>query len=282
MEIESHDVEAAGLRLHYRECGAGEPILLLHGWPTSSFLWRRVMPAIAEAGARAIALDLPGFGASDKPDGSYSFRFHTQVLTAFLDAIGVSSLGLAVHDLGGPIGLYWAAHHRERVRKLALLNTIVYPEFSWAVKAFVLACRAPLARTLMASPFGLAQAMKLGVNVPLSRETIAAYQAPFESRPARRALLRAAYGLHPAGFADIARWVPTIDVPLRIVYGDRDRILPDVASTMRRVAREVPHAEVSVLEGSGHFLQEDRSEEVGRALATFFAGDAPGAGRARP
>lgn len=81
MTIESHYVEAAGLRLHYRSCGEGEPVLLLHGWPTSSYLWREVIPAIAAAGSRAIALDLPGFGASDKPlDASYSFHFFMRAL----------------------------------------------------------------------------------------------------------------------------------------------------------------------------------------------------------
>jgi pimeloyl-ACP methyl ester carboxylesterase len=262
-----------GYRLHYRESGSGEPVLLLHGWPTSSFLWRNIMGPIADAGRRAIALDLVGFGASDKPvDASYSFRFHDRILTGFLDALGIARTSLAVHDLGGPLGLYWAMRHEDRLHELALLNTLIYPEMSWAVMAFVAACRLPGLRTLMASPWGLEQAMRIGVvdRSRLTEEVIEAVQAPFETRAARRALLKAGYGLHPDGLREIAAWLRTVKKPVRIVYGERDRILPDVAETMRRVKLDVPHAEITVLPDCGHFLQEDRPAEVASILAKFF------------
>ncbi len=272
MEIASRQVRVEGMRLHYREAGAGAPVLLLHGWPTSSLLWRDVMPAIA-AGNRVIALDLPGFGESDKPvDASYSFHFHERVLGAFADLLGLGPVGLAVHDLGGPIGLYWALHHPERLAKLALLNTLVYPEVSWAVIAFGLSARLPGVRDLLVSPTGLAMAMRLGVadRSRLTDEAIRGVQAPFAGRDARRALRKAGLGLHPAGMKDIARLLPALRVPVRVIYGARDRILPDVARTMARVARDVPHAEVTVLPDCGHFLQEERPAEIGRMLAEFF------------
>ena len=101
-------VLADGLRLAYRELGSGAPVLLLHGWPTSSHLWRNVMPAIAGAN-RVVALDLPGFGASDKPLGvRYNFEFYARILDGFLTAIGVDEVAIAGHDLGGPIALHWA------------------------------------------------------------------------------------------------------------------------------------------------------------------------------
>ncbi|HEV8597291.1 MAG TPA: alpha/beta fold hydrolase [Candidatus Dormibacteraeota bacterium] len=129
-------VQVDGLRLAYRELGQGPPVLLLHGWPTSSFLWRNVMGSIARAN-RAVALDLPGFGASDKPVGiRYSFDFFGRALDQFLAHVGIDQLGLAVHDLGGPVGLHWALGRPGRLTKLALLNTLVYPEFSEAVKEF--------------------------------------------------------------------------------------------------------------------------------------------------
>ncbi len=266
-------IEVDGLRLHYREQGAGDPVLFLHGWPTSSYLWRNVMPKVAAAGCRAIALDLPGFGESEKPlDASYSFRFHTRILDGFLDALELSRVSLVVHDLGGPIGLYWACRNEGRVDKLALLNTIVYPELSWAVVAFVAVCRLPGLGPLMASPFGIRQAMRMGVadRTRLSDEAIRAYQAPFGPRNARRALLKAGYGPHPDGMKDIAAWLPSFRRPARIIYGAQDRILPDVADTMRRVARDLPQAKVTVLDDCGHFLQEERPDEIGAALAEFF------------
>ncbi len=126
-----------GLTLGYRELGEGPPVLLLHGWPTSSFLWRNVMPPIAGAN-RVIALDLPGFGASDKPaDGRYDFEMFERAIDGFLERLEIDRLGLAVHDLGGPVGVHWALGRKERVESLALLNTLLYPEFSPAVIEFV-------------------------------------------------------------------------------------------------------------------------------------------------
>ena len=162
--ITERDLWVDGLRLHYRDAGDGDPVLLLHGWPTSSFLWRNVMPSIA-AGKRVIALDMPGFGRSDKPlDVSYSFRYFERVLDGFLAELGIGKLGLAVHDLGGPIGLYWASRNPARVDRLALLNTLVYPQMSWAVVAFVVASRLPGLRGLLSSPIGLRTTMRIGVH----------------------------------------------------------------------------------------------------------------------
>lgn len=269
---EGRYVEVEGLRLHYLEQGSGEPVLLLHGWPTSSYLWREIVGPLGERN-RAIALDLPGFGGSDKPpDISYSFRFYERILTGFLDQLGVGRVGLAVHDLGGPLGLYWAAQHPQRLSRLALLNTLVYARPSWAVIAFVAATRLPGARSWLTSPAGLRWTMRHGVHDKehLSEETIRAYQEPFASGDARRALRRAGTRLHLGGFREIERWLPTIEVPVRIVYGERDRILPDVKRTMRKVDRDVGGAEVSALPDCGHFLQEDRPAQVAAMLSEFF------------
>ena len=271
--IESSIADLSGLRLHYRSSGEGEPVLLLHGWPTSSFLWRNIMPPMA-ASNRVIALDLPGFGESDKPlDASYSFRYFERVIEDFLQALAIDRVGLAVHDLGGPVGLYWACQHADKVSRLALLNTLVYPEVSWAVVAFVAAVRLPGLRSLVTSPWGLKQAMRIGMadSARVTPEVIEGVQAPFRTAPARRALARAGCNLNSKGFRDIAEKLPSFECPVRIVYGERDRILPDVSRTMTRVRTDLPQAELTVLPDCGHFLQEDRPDEVGRLLAEFFA-----------
>lgn len=260
------------LTLHYLSAGEGEPVLLLHGWPTSSYLYRHVMVPIART-RRAIALDLPGFGASDKPpDGAYDFRFHERAIDGFLDALGIERAGLVVHDLGGPVGLYWAVHHRERVERLALLNTLVYPRPSAAVVAFVASTYVPGLRSWLVSPAGLAFAMRLGVE---RKDRVAGavterYQSPFADPSARRVLRLTAQRLTPAGMIAIARGLPSLDVPVRLVYGTADRILPDVDRTMRRVQRELPQVERFALQGCGHFLQEDDPERVGELLAEHF------------
>ncbi|HEV7770260.1 MAG TPA: alpha/beta fold hydrolase [Solirubrobacterales bacterium] len=192
-------VEVDGLRIAYCEMGEGAAVLLLHGWPTSSYLWRNVMPSIAGAN-RVVAIDLPGFGASAKPlDAAYGFDFHAGVLDGFLAALEVEQLALAVHDLGGPIGLDWARRNPDRVTGLALLNTLVYPEFSDAVLAFVDACSKPETRQFLSSPEGLKAAMELGLADPsrLTDEVLAAVQQPFATDDARTALMDAGKGLDP-------------------------------------------------------------------------------------
>lgn len=270
--MEHREVTVDGLRLHAVCSGPadGHPVLLLHGWPTSAHLWREVMPRLG--GARAIALDLPGFGASAKPDASYSFRFFDRAIDGVLDALGVGALDLVVHDLGGPVGLHWAAQHPQRITRLGLLNTIVYPQLSWAVIAFMLMNKLPGVKQALTSPRGLAWAMQFGVARKLSADELAPYLAPFADRDARVALRRAAGGnLHPRGMVEIEQYIQQLTIPVRVIYGDRDPILPEVGKTFARVKRDVPHAEVTVLRGAKHFIQEDRPREVGDLLGSFLA-----------
>jgi haloalkane dehalogenase len=267
-------VEVDGLTVAYRELGSGAPVLLLHGWPTSSYLWREVMVPIAERN-RVLAIDLPGFGGSDKPLGvRYGFELFERTLDGFLAALGVEEVGLAVHDLGGPVGLHWTVRRPGRVTRLAILNTLVYPEFSEAVLQFIKACSTPELREQLTSPAGLEAAMGLGLadESNLTEEMLDGVREPFRTPESRRALADAGIGLEPEGFAEIARLLPSLGIPVRVIYGERDRILPDVRETMSRVKQDLPQAEVTALPECGHFLQEEAPDEVGALLARFFAG----------
>ena len=267
------EVRVGDLTWRYRELGTGPVVLLLHGWPTSSYLWRDVMKSIARTN-RVLAPDLPGFGGSSKPkDASYSFRFFEEAIDGLLAAVNAERVSLAVHDLGGPIGVHWAIRNRERVDRLALLNTLLYARPSLAVVGFVVAARLPGTRHLLTSPRGLDFTMRLGMHRKdrLTDEVREAVREPFATAEARRVLAKTGYGLSPKGFAEIQRALPELTWPVRVVYGERDRILPDVARTMRKVKRDIPHAEVTALPDCGHFLQEDDPETVGRLLAEFFS-----------
>lgn len=265
-------VRVEGLNLHYVAEGEGPPVLLVHGWPTSSFLWRHVMGPIART-HRVIALDLPGFGRSDKPtDFRYTFGFYDRIFDGFLAALAIDRVGLVVHDLGGPVALHWAASRLERVRELALLNTLVYPNLSPAAVGFVLSMWTPVLSAYLTSPKGLELALRIGLG-RMSRATpegIAGTQEPFVTRESRTALRRSVQSLSPLGMFEISRKLLAYRGPVRLIYGARDRILPDVAKTMARLQRDFPEAECTRIEDCGHFLQEERGDEVGELLASFF------------
>src|SRR2546423_5655230 len=261
-----------GWTLAYRELGVGPPVLLLHGWPTSSFLWRNVMPAIARTNC-VVALDLPGFGDSDKPATRYSFDFYERALDGFLDRLEMDPVGLAGHDIGGPIAVHWALRNRDRVTGIALLNTLLYSEFAPGIVEFVTQLSNPATRDALTSPDAVADFIRLGLHDQsrLTDEVREEVQRPFRTAAARLALAGAGIGLGRRGFIEIAHQLPTLELPVRIVYGERDRVLPDVADTMQRVRRDLPHAEVTALPDCGHFLQEEAPEQVGELLAAFFA-----------
>jgi haloalkane dehalogenase len=266
-------LEVDGLTVAYLDEGAGSPLLLLHGWPTSSFLYRHITPVLAES-HRVIVPDLPGFGASSKPDDrQYSFALFASVLDALVDRLGLDDLGLVVHDLGGPIGVHWALHRPERVSRLAILNTLLYPEFDPSVIEFVTTLMDESKREELVSDDGLREVLRVGVSDPdsLSAEALDGIAAPFETADDRRALAAAGVGLQPEGFADIARLLPSLAIPVLGLYGTDDRILPDVADTFARVRRDVAHAEIEGLPGAGHFLQEEVPGVVAARLARFFA-----------
>ena len=261
--------------IHHTEAGSGPAVLLVHGWPTSSFLWRNVMPAIART-HRAIAIDLPGFGASPKPvDASYDFVFFEQAIDELLDRLGVEQTAVAGHDIGGPIALHWALRNPGRVTKVALLNTLVYPELSEAAQQFVHACTTPGLREQLTSDEGLAAAMRLGVADPgrINDEVVAGVTRPFETDDDRLALAKAGVGLDLEEVARMERELPNLRVPLRVIYGEQDRILPDIADTVARLKRDLPHAEVTALPHCGHFLQEEDPRQVGELLAEFLRRD---------
>ena len=270
--MSSNFTQVENVNLHYLSAGAGEVILLLHGWPTSSFLWRNIMPSLARD-HYVIALDLPGFGKSDKrPEDSYSFRYYDRVIDGFLKNMGIEKITLGVHDLGGPIGLHWGVNNMERMDKLILLNTLVYPEFSWGVKLFALATVTPGLRRWITSPSGIKKAMNFGVyqNEPLAGEVIQAYQEPFADINSRRALLKSIQRLSMTGFHEIAKILPLFKGPVQIIYGERDRILPKVKTTMERVKNDLPQAKVKVIPDCGHFLQEEAPEEIAQVICDFM------------
>ncbi|MDW3195353.1 MAG: alpha/beta fold hydrolase [Cytophagales bacterium] len=270
--ITSAFTEVKGVNIHYRTAGSGTALLLLHGWPTSSYLYREIIEQVSE-NHQVIAMDLPGFGKSDKKlEDSYSFRYHTRILNGFLENLKLDKVTLGVHDMGGPIGLYWMTHHMEKVERLILFNTLIYPKFSFMVKLFAFATIAPGIKTALISPWGIKRSMHFGVfqKEKLNDEIIRNYQEPFLGKKERLLLIKTVQRLSMQAYGEIAKTLPNFKGPVLILYGEKDKILPDVAKTMTRAKKDLPQAIVKSYPNAGHFLQEDVSEELSVEIKAFL------------
>lgn len=273
-DIASKYIHVGEVKVHYLIAGKGEPILLIHGFPTSSYLWRNIMINVSEK-FQVIAIDLPGYGKSDKRiEDSYSFKFYNRILTEFLDNLKINHITLGVHDVGGPIGLYWMVHNMERVNRLILFNTLVYSNFSWAVKLFGIATILPGIRDWLTSPNGIKKAINFGVyqKDKLTEDIIYNYQSPFVDWNSRKVLLKTVQRLSLKGFSEIEKKLPLFKGPVQIIYGKNDKILPKVSATMKNVKEDLPQSNIVSLPNCGHFLQEDSPNQISDSILEFMKG----------
>jgi len=272
-KIKSEYVEVEGTKVHYLAAGTGKVILLIHGFPTSSYLWRNIIATVSQ-GYHVIAIDLPGYGYSDKKiKDSYSFRYYEKIISGLHKQLNLQEITLGVHDLGGPIGLYWMVQNMEKVERLILFNTVVYSKFSWAVKLFGLSTVIPILREWVSSPSGVKKAMKFGVHhkEKMTKEMIEKYQEPFQEKSAGKVLLKTVQRLSLKGFKEVEEKLFAFKGPVQIIYGEKDRILPEVSETMKKVKKEFPKAQVLSLPNAAHFLQEDAPGEVSHCILEFMS-----------
>lgn len=270
--IDSKYTRVENVKVHYLIAGEGETILFLHGWPTSSYLWRNIITELSDR-YRVIAIDLPGFGKSDKRiEDSYSFRYYSRIITGFLSNLEIDKITLGVHDLGGPLGLFWLINNQDRVNRLILLNTLVYPKFSFMVKLFYLSTLLPGIRHWLSSSRGIKWSMKFGVNQKekLTDEIIEHYQSPFQDKESRRTLLKSIHRLSIKGYEEIEANLSSFKNPVQILYGEKDKILPKVGETMEKVKEDLPQANMISYSECGHFIQEEIPEELGKRIKEFM------------
>lgn len=270
--ITSKYSEVDDIKIHYLVAGKGDPILLIHGFPTSSYLWRNIISDLSKKHL-VIAIDLPGYGNSDKNlEDSYSFRYYNRILTGFLDNLKIDQFTLGVHDLGGPLGLSWMVNNMERVERLILFNTLVYPNFSWGVKLFGIASMIPGIRDWLTSPGGIKKTLQIGVynKEHLTDEIYKKYQTPFSDKTSRKVLLKTVQRLSIKGFKEIEEKLPSYTGPVQIIYGTQDKILPKVESTMKRVKEDLPQSNIIAIPNCGHFLQEEAPVEVSASILKFM------------
>lgn len=272
-------------QLAHREAGTGDAIVLLHGNPTSSHLWRAVLPVVARHG-RAIAPDLLGMGDSPRlPDpgpGSYRFRDHRDALAAFLDAADIGDRVVLVgHDWGGALAFDWARRHPGRVRGLAFMETIVRPrrlaDEDPDGQVFFTALRGPAGEDMVLRENVFVEQVLAGATRDLDPTDLEVYRAPFrEPGEARRPMLAWAREIpfdgEPADVhaivADYARWLAESSVPKLFVEADPGAIMTE---ELRAWCRDLPNVTVTTVGPSGHFVPEDAGTAVAAALDTWLA-----------
>lgn len=270
--------------LHYEESGAGLPVVFLHGNPTSSYLWRKVTPRLADR-ARTLAPDLIGMGASGRPRIAYDFADHARYLDAWFDALDLREVVLVGHDWGGVLALDWAARHPGRVRGVTVFETFLKPlgsaDLSAPARERFEALRTPGLgeKLVLEENLFLETAFKGGVLNPLSEAEVAPYKAPYPDPESRRPLLAWPRMFPVDGEpAEVVERIEHYDqwlaaspeVPKLLLTFDSSPTLLVTAQVADWARAHIVGLEVEHLGAAGHHAPEDRPAEIGRAVADWL------------
>ena len=268
--------DAGGVRTFARQEGEGADAVLLHGVPTSSFLYRKVLPVLADQGLRATAFDFPGLGLADRPRGfDYSWSGLARFTGEAIDALGLDRVHLVVHDIGGPVGFEWAIRNPDRVLSITVLNTLIdvggfrrpWPMAPFAVRGLGEVWLRATPRFLFAEIFYGLGVTQRGL-VP--RADVYAHLAFLRLHDRGRAFLQVMRGFELTaekerffreGFADRG-------YPVRLVWGEQD---PALGLDRMKACQEVFGLADAILLPAKHFLQEDHPAEVAQAIADLAA-----------
>ncbi len=285
--FERRYVSVGGYRIGYVESGEGDPVLFIHGNPTSSYLWRNILPKVAsDTGCRGIALDLLGFGGSDKPvEVDYSIRLHADIVKGFIEQLEIKKLVLVLHGWGGPLGAAYAINYPENVRGIAFMETFLWP-LVWkdfgnnaaAVKLF----RSPLGQLLI-------QVMNIFVNnvMPaavmrkynMTEEVMHHYREPFPTIGSRKAI-RAFPKLLPiegkpmesdAFLEDIQQRLQIIKVPVLWIKAIPGSLLSnDTEYHLHLLQGQLPQLIIKDFGPGLHYLQEEKPEKVADLITEWL------------
>jgi haloalkane dehalogenase len=269
-------LEQNGLRMHYLDEGGGDPVLLLHGEPTWSYLYRKLIPPLTGV-ARVVAPDYFGFGRSDKPVERdwYTYDRHDATVERFVEELDLRRATVVVHDWGGPIGFRLAVEHPDRFERLVVLNTGIYsgrpPGEAWLrFRAFV---------RRVGTELRPGQLVQVTCVTELADDVVAAYDAPYPTPESKTGLLMFPELVptepdHPsaARMLEVREALKSWPGQALVLFSDSDPIFsPRVGERFAELIRGAEPAET--IAGAGHFLQEDKGEELGRRIAKWLAGD---------
>jgi haloalkane dehalogenase len=273
----------AGTEMAYVDTGAGEPIVFLHGNPTSSYLWRNVIPHLAGR-ARSLAPDLIGMGDSgEAPDGSYRFVDHARYLDEWFAGLGLGAaprVTLVIHDWGSALGFYWAMRNPSAVKGIAYMEAIVAPlewtDWPAAARNMFAAMRGAAGEELVLQKnIFVERVLPASVIRKMTETEMAAYRKPYtQAGESRRPMLTWPRQIpldgEPAEVTAIVReyanWLSTSTIPKLFVNADPGSIL---TGRQRELCRAWPHQREVTVAGS-HFIQEDSPHQIGEAIANWY------------
>jgi haloalkane dehalogenase len=256
--------------------GSGAPVVLVHGVPSSSFLYRKMIPALAQQGLRAIAFDFPGLGLADRPeDFDYSWSGLARWMGEAIDALEVDRCHVVVHDIGGPIGCEWAVRNPDRVLSLTALNTVLgVADFHrpWTMQPFAIR---GIGELWLASlrPFAMSELFYIqGIanRAATPRREVYAYYYLLKRSDGGRAFLRIMRGFELTDQKQRFLWEGLAErsYPARIVWGERD---PALGLDQMRLVQEALEVPDPILLPAKHFLQEDQAIPVANAITDLAA-----------
>jgi len=267
---------AGPLRLAVMDMGKGRPVLLLHGFATSSFTWQAIAPELAKS-HRVLAVDLRGFGASDKPlDDHYSIFDQADAIAALIEQENLKDLTVVGHSFGGGITLALALRAVEqrdsRIRNIVLIDSIAYKQ---PIPIFFRLLQIPMlgemSMTLVPPEVQAAQGLRLAYydHDKITARAVAEYANTLYSPASKHALIKTVEQIIPPNIDEIAQKYQTIRVPTLIVWCKDDKVVP--AFFGRRLRADISQAELVVLDRCGHMPQEEKPEDTSRAIEAFLA-----------
>jgi pimeloyl-ACP methyl ester carboxylesterase len=272
-----HQVREDGkpVRLAVREAGRGKPILLIHGLGASSYTWRAITPQLAKTN-RVIALDLKGFGESEKPlDDAYSIADQARLVEDYIARNNLRDVTLVGHSFGGAVAMAVALDdgqggRRRRIEKLVLIDSLAYKQ---PVPFFFRVLQTPiigeLGMNLIPADVQIARALAIAYyhDDRVKDETIATYAGPLQSEGGKHALLRTVESLSNENAEAFASRYPTLKTPALLIWCAHDRIVP--MRFGKRLSEDLPNAKIDVIEECGHIPQEEQPEETLAAIQKF-------------
>ncbi len=267
---------AGPLRLAVTDKGAGRPILLLHGFATSSYTWQAIEPELTK-NHRVIAVDLRGFGASDKPlDDHYSIFDQADAIEAFIEQENLQDLTIIGHSFGGGVTLALtlklAEQSHPRIRNIVLIDSIAYKQ---PIPIFFRLLQVPMlgevSMTLVPPEVQVAQGLRLAYydNTKITARAVAEYANTLYSPASKHALIKTVEQMVPPNIEEIAERYKTIKVPTLVIWCKHDKVVPVFYGY--RLQADIPPAELIVFDSCGHMPQEEKPDDTVRAIEGFLA-----------